>query len=165
MAGFSQDLPLSPQSMLQRLNTTSTNSSSSSSSEIDLMKNRIFQMQALATKEREVWRKKTTQTSYCELLFSCFQSADRWRHEAEDNHRLAVQYEQEKVRAIQQRDDALHQIEQMRQLLIHNVRLLPNDQDLMQLPLDQVRTLQNQLQQELSKLALVSCSLTQRKRK
>jgi len=53
----------------------------------------------------------------------------------------------------------------MRQLLIHNVRLLPNDQDLMQLPLDQVRTLQNQLQQELSKLALVSCSLTQRKRK
>lgn len=47
----------------------------------------------------------------------------------------------------------------MRQLLIHNVRLLPNDQDLMQLPLDQVRTLQVQLQQELSKLALVSFHL------
>lgn len=44
----------------------------------------------------------------------------------------------------------------MRQLLVHNVRLLPNDQDLMLLPLTDVRLLQNQLQQELSKLALVS---------
>lgn len=138
MAGFSQDLPLSPQSMLQRLNTTSTNSSTSSSSEIDLMKNRVLQMQALVTTEKEL--------------------SEHWRREAEDNHRSAVQFEQEKQRAIQQRDDALHQIEQMRQLLIHNVRLLPNDQDLMQLPLDQVRTLQVQLQQELSKLALIEQS-------
>jgi hypothetical protein len=43
----------------------------------------------------------------------------------------------------------------MRQLLVHNVRLLPSDQDLMQLPLDDVRSLQNQLQQELSKLSIV----------
>lgn len=58
MAGFSQDLPLSPQSMLQRLNTTSTNSSTSSSSEIDLMKNRVLQMQALVTTEKEVRRSR-----------------------------------------------------------------------------------------------------------
>ncbi len=44
----------------------------------------------------------------------------------------------------------------MRQLLVHNVRLLPSDQDLMQLPLDDVRSLQVELQQELAKLALVS---------
>jgi hypothetical protein len=43
----------------------------------------------------------------------------------------------------------------MRQLLVHNVRLLPSDQDLMQLPLDDVKSLQNQLQQELSKLSIV----------
>ena len=54
MAGFSQDLPISPPSMLQRLNTTSTNSSTSSSSEMDLMRNRVLQMQALAINEREV---------------------------------------------------------------------------------------------------------------
>jgi hypothetical protein len=47
----------------------------------------------------------------------------------------------------------------MRQLLVHNVRLLPSDQDLMQLPLDDVRSLQLQLQQELSKLALVSSAV------
>lgn len=136
MAGFSQDLPLSPQSMLQRLNTTSTNSSTSSSSEIDMMRNRVLQMQAIAITEKE--------------------SSEHWRREAEDKHRIAIQFEQEKNRALQQRDDALHQIEQMRQLLVHNVRLLPSDQDLMQLPLDDVRFLQNQLQQELSKLSIVS---------
>jgi phage shock protein A len=54
MAGFSQDLPTSPQSILQRLNTTSTNSSTSSSSEIDMMRNRVLQMQALAITEKEV---------------------------------------------------------------------------------------------------------------
>jgi phage shock protein A len=55
MAGFSQDLPtISPQSMLQRLNTTST-TSSSSSSEMDIMRNRILQMQALAINEKEVY--------------------------------------------------------------------------------------------------------------
>ena len=43
----------------------------------------------------------------------------------------------------------------MRHLLIHNVRLLPSDQDLMQLSLDDVRSLQIRLQQELSKLAVV----------
>jgi hypothetical protein len=43
----------------------------------------------------------------------------------------------------------------MRQLLLHNMRLLPNDQDLMQLPLDDVRSLQAKLQQELSKLSNV----------
>jgi hypothetical protein len=67
-----------------------------------------------------------------------------------------MQVEQEKNRAIQQRDDALHQIEQMRQLLVHNMRLLPSDNDLMQLTLDDVRSLQTQLQQELSKLTIVS---------
>ena len=46
----------------------------------------------------------------------------------------------------------------MRQLLVNNVRLLPSDQDLMQLPLNDVRSLQTQLQQELSKLSVVSFS-------
>ncbi len=55
MAGFSQDLPTSPQSIFQRLNTTSTNSSSSSS-EIEIMRNRVLQMQALAMTEKEVDR-------------------------------------------------------------------------------------------------------------
>ena len=69
---------------------------------------------------------------------------------------MVVQLEHEKHRAIQQRDDALHQVEQMRQLLVHNnTRLLPSDHDLMKLPLDDVRLLQSQLQQELSKLSLV----------
>ena len=86
------------------------------------------------------------------------QSSEHWRREAEDNRRIAIQLEQEKIRAIQQRDDALHQIEQMRQLLVHNMRLIPSDQDLMQLPLDDVRSLQNQLQQELSKLSIVRFS-------
>jgi hypothetical protein len=55
MAGFSQDLPtLSTHSLLQRLNTTSTNSSSSSSSEMDIMRNRVLQMQVLAMTEKEV---------------------------------------------------------------------------------------------------------------
>lgn len=61
MAGFSQDLPTSsyqvqsssPQTGLQRFNTTSTNSSSSSS-EIDMMRNRVLQMQVLAMTEKEV---------------------------------------------------------------------------------------------------------------
>lgn len=44
----------------------------------------------------------------------------------------------------------------MRQLLVHNIRLLPNDHDLMQLTLDDVRALQTQLQQELSKLSNVN---------
>ena len=44
----------------------------------------------------------------------------------------------------------------MRQLLLHNIRLLPNDHDLMQLNLDDVRTLQGQLQQELVKLSNVN---------
>ena len=62
MAGFSQDLPFyshsSPQSIFQRLNSTTTNSlsTSSSSSEIDLMRNRVLQMQALAMTEKEVSR-------------------------------------------------------------------------------------------------------------
>jgi len=43
----------------------------------------------------------------------------------------------------------------MRQLLIHNMRLLPNDHDLIQLTLDDVRSLQTRLQQELSKLSNV----------
>ena len=43
----------------------------------------------------------------------------------------------------------------MRQLFVHNVRMLPNDHDLMLLPLNDVRLLQSQIQQELSKLALV----------
>ncbi|CAF3778738.1 unnamed protein product, partial [Adineta steineri] len=144
MAGFSQDLPTSsyqlnstsPQTILQRLNTTSTNSPSSSSSEIDIMRNRVLQMQVLAMTEKE--------------------SSEHWRREAEDNHRLAVQLEHEKNRAIQQRDDALHQIEHMRHLLVqNNARLLPSDHDLMKLPLDDVRLLQTQLQQELTKLALI----------
>ncbi|CAF4202110.1 unnamed protein product, partial [Rotaria sp. Silwood2] len=143
MAGFSQDLPISlhhlqstsPQSMFQRLNTTTSTTSSSSSSEIDLMRNRILQMQALVMTEKE--------------------SSEHWRREAKENHRLTVQLEQEKSHAIQQRDDALHQIERMRQLLVHNVRLLPSDQDLMQLTLDDVRSLQTQLQQELSKLSVI----------
>ncbi|CAF3875148.1 unnamed protein product, partial [Adineta steineri] len=73
----------------------------------------------------------------------------------EDNRRLALQLEQEKNHVIQQRDDAFHQIEQMRQLFIHNMRLLPNDNDLMQLTVDEVQSLQTRLQQELSKLTTV----------
>jgi len=135
MAGFSHDLPTPPQSIFQRLNTTSTNSSTSSSSEIDIMRNRVLQMQTLAMTEKE--------------------SSEHWRREAEDNHRLAIQLEREKNQALQQRDDALHKIEQMRQLLVHNVRLLPSDHDLMQVPLNDLRSLQLQLQQELSKLAVI----------
>ncbi|CAF1025242.1 unnamed protein product [Adineta ricciae] len=143
MAGFSQDLPTSsyqvqsssPQSVLQRFNTASTNSSSSSS-EIDIMRNRVLQMQVLAMTEKE--------------------ASEHWRREAEEHHRLAQHLEQEKNRAIQQRDEAIHQVEQMRQLLVHNnTRLFPSDHDLMKLPLDDVRLLQNQLQQELSKLSLI----------
>jgi len=62
MAGFSQDIPpsshhlhsTSPQLIFQRLSTTSTNSSSSSSSEMDIMRNRVLQMQVLAMTEKEV---------------------------------------------------------------------------------------------------------------
>ena len=68
---------------------------------------------------------------------------------------MAVQLEQEKYRAIQQRDDALHQIEQMRQLLSHNMRLLPSDQDLMNLTLDDVHSLRIRVQDELNKLTQV----------
>lgn len=64
MAGFSQDLPISshhlqstsPQLMFQRF-TMSNNSSlspSSSSTEMDLMRNRVLQMQTLALTEKEV---------------------------------------------------------------------------------------------------------------
>jgi hypothetical protein len=60
---------------------------------------------------------------------------------------------------MQQRDDALHQIEQMRQLLIHNMRLLPSDHDLMQLTLDDVKSLKTRLQQELLKLSNVNLIL------
>jgi hypothetical protein len=62
--------------------------------------------------------------------------------------------------AMQQRDDALHQIEQLRQLLIHNnMRLLPSDHDLMQLTLDDVKSLKTRLQQELLKLSNVNLIL------
>jgi hypothetical protein len=44
----------------------------------------------------------------------------------------------------------------MRLLLMHNMRLLPNDHDLMQLTLDEIRSLQTQLQQDLSKLSNVN---------
>jgi hypothetical protein len=57
MAGFSQDLPTSsPQLIFQRLSTTSNNSlsPSSSSTEMDIMRNRILQMQTLAMTEKEV---------------------------------------------------------------------------------------------------------------
>ncbi|CAF0743299.1 unnamed protein product [Adineta steineri] len=145
MAGFSQDLPTSfhqlqstsPQLMFQGHNTTSNNSlsPSTSSNEMDFIRNRVLQMETLARTERE--------------------SSEHWRREAEDNRRLALQLEQEKNHVIQQRDDAFHQIEQMRQLLIHNMRLLPNDNDLMQLTVDEVRSLQTRLQQELSKLTTV----------
>ncbi len=61
---------------------------------------------------------------------------------------------------MQQRDDALHQIEQLRQLLIHNnMRLLPSDHDLMQLTLDDVKSLKTRLQQELLKLSNVNLIL------
>ncbi|CAF2150156.1 unnamed protein product [Rotaria magnacalcarata] len=142
MAGFSQDLPrsshhiqsTSPQLTFHRVSIPNNNSlsPSSSSTEMDLMRNRVLQMQTLAMAEKE--------------------SSDHWRREAEDNQRLVVQLEQEKNRAIQQRDDALHQFEQMRHLLIHNMRLLPSDNDLMQLTLDDVRSLQTRLKQELSKI-------------
>jgi hypothetical protein len=69
---------------------------------------------------------------------------------------MAIHLEEEKNRAIQQRDDALQQIEHMRQLLVQNMRVLPGDNDLIQLSLDDVRSLQTRLQQELSKLSLVS---------
>jgi hypothetical protein len=65
MAGFSQDLPISshhlqstsPQLIFQRLSTTSNNSLSptSSSTEMDLMRNRVLQMQTLAMTEKEVF--------------------------------------------------------------------------------------------------------------
>lgn len=65
MAGFSQDLPTSthhhlqsssPQLIFQRLSTTSNTSLSPSSSatEMDLMRNRVLQMQTLAMTEKEV---------------------------------------------------------------------------------------------------------------
>jgi len=44
----------------------------------------------------------------------------------------------------------------MRPLLLHNMRLLPSDQDLMQLTLDDVRSLQTKLQQDLLKLSNVN---------
>lgn len=75
MAGFSQDLPAtvvasssssfvlqstSPQSILQRLSITSHTSlsPSTSSSEIDVMRNRILQMQTLAMTEKEVQKNR-----------------------------------------------------------------------------------------------------------
>lgn len=141
MAGFSQDLPFyshsSPQSIFQRLNSTTTNSlsTSSSSSEIDLMRNRVLQMQALAMTEKE--------------------TSEHWRREAEDHHRLALQFEAEKLRAIQQRDHALQQIEQMRHFLLHNLLLFPTDNDAMHWSIDDLHTLQQRIQEELTKLSLI----------
>ncbi len=43
----------------------------------------------------------------------------------------------------------------MRHLLLHNMRLLPSDNDLVQLTLDDVRSLQTRLQHELSTLSMV----------
>lgn len=43
----------------------------------------------------------------------------------------------------------------MRHSLMHNMRLLPSDQDLVQLTLDDIKSLQTKLQQELAKLANV----------
>lgn len=64
MAGFSQDLPISshhlqstsPQLMFQRFTMPNNNSlsPSSSSTEMDLMRNRVLQMQTLALTEKEV---------------------------------------------------------------------------------------------------------------
>ncbi|CAF0794828.1 unnamed protein product [Didymodactylos carnosus] len=149
MSGFSHDIPsivhqskqgsASPQSNYSRLNSSngaiSSASSSSIPNEIDIMRNRVLQMQVMAITQKE--------------------ASDHWRREAEDNHRMAMQLEQEKNRAIQQRDDALHQIDTMRHLLTQNMRLLPSDNDLMSLPLDDVRLLQSRLKQELMKIALV----------
>ncbi len=39
---------------------------------------------------------------------------------------------------------------------MHNMRLLPNDHDLMQLTLDDIRSLQTRLQQDISKLSNVN---------
>ncbi|CAF4696715.1 unnamed protein product [Rotaria socialis] len=83
------------------------------------------------------------------------ESSENWRRAAKDNYRLALQLEHDKSCAVQQRDEALHQIEQMRQLFVHNVRLLPSDHDLTKLSLDDIRSLQTQLQQELSKLSVI----------
>ena len=57
---------------------------------------------------------------------------------------------------MQQRDEAVHQIEQMRQSIIHKACLLPTDDNLMKLTLDDVHSLQARLQQELSKLTMVN---------
>ncbi|CAF0734853.1 unnamed protein product [Didymodactylos carnosus] len=151
MSGFNHDIPstlhqqqqrsTSPQPIYNRLNSSNGAISSSSSSstpyqnEIDIMRNRVLQMQVMAITQKE--------------------ASDHWRREAEDKHRIAVQLEQEKNRAIQQRDDALHQIDTMRHLLTQNTRLLPSDSDLMSLPLDDVRSLQSRLKQELTKIALM----------
>lgn len=57
---------------------------------------------------------------------------------------------------MQQRDQAIHKIEHMRQLLLQNIRLLPNDQELMQLSLEDIHSLQAKLQQDLARLSMVS---------
>ena len=67
--------------------------------------------------------------SFCFFFF--FKTSEHWRREAEDHHRLALQFEAEKLRAIQQRDHALQQIEQMRHFLLHNLLLFPTDNDAM----------------------------------
>ena len=64
--------------------------------------------------------------------------------------------EHDRNHALHQRDEARHHVGQMRHMLTRNVRFLPDDHDLMQLPLDDIRSLQTRLQQELSKLTMVS---------
>ena len=120
---------------------------------MEAIRNRVSLMQAAALTEREVCSETALRPTISCIL--SLQSSDHWRREAEDNHRMAVQLEQEKYRAIQQRDDALHQIEQMRQLLSHKMRLLPSDQDLMNLTLDDVHSLRVRVQDELNKLTQV----------
>lgn len=167
MAGFSQDLPTyahsSPQSIFQRLNSTTTNSlsTSSSSSEFDLMRNRVLQMQALAMNEKEVSRIDFENEDE-KKMFSLFslKTSEHWRREAEEHHRLALQFEAEKLRAIQQRDHALQQIDQMRQFLLHNLLLFPTDNDVMHWSVDDLHTLRKRIQEELTKLSLVKTRRT-----
>ena len=91
MSGFSQDLPTaayqlpstSPQSILQRLSVTSHHSlsPSSSSSEIDVMRNRILQMQTLAMTEKEVCQEIFVSfvilSISCSLVFRALASRSR----------------------------------------------------------------------------------------
>jgi hypothetical protein len=80
----------------------------------------------------------------------------QWWREIEDNRRLAIRLEQERMHALQQRDDARQRIEQMLHSQVQTIRFLPSDQDLMALTLEGVRSLQLRLQEDLSKLTMVS---------